>query len=52
MLTNSVFYRDVYMLEAWDQSAKETRERSETEELFGRMLCTILDGRGSKRYED
>lgn len=52
MLSNSVFYRDVYIPEVWEQTAKETRERSETEEPFGRMICTISNGRGSKHYED
>lgn len=52
MLTNSVFYRDSYVPEVWKQSSKEARERSETEELFGRMLYAISAGRSSKRYED
>lgn len=52
MLTNSVFYRDDYVPEVWEQSAERTRERNETEELFGRMLHTISGGRSSKLYED
>lgn len=52
MLSKPVFYRDTYVPEVWEQSAERTRERNETEELFGRMLCTISGGRSSKHYED
>lgn len=52
MLFNSVFYRDAYVPEVWEEDAKETRERNETEELFGRMLCTISGRKYPKSYED